>query len=69
MIDISFQCDQPKEGVVNQPSQMDKFCEEKGFISWFETSAKENVNIDDAAKYLVQKVYSLLNSSESLLKV
>jgi len=53
---LANKCDQPKEGVVNQPSQMDKFCEEKGFISWFETSAKENVNIDDAAKYLVQKI-------------
>ena len=51
-----FQCDQPKEGMVNDSSKMDDYCEEKGFIGWFETSAKENINIDDAAKYLVQKV-------------
>ena len=35
---------------------MDKFCEEKGFIGWFETSAKENINIDDGSKFLVKKV-------------
>jgi len=35
---------------------MDKFCEEKGFIGWHETSAKENINIDEACKFLVQKV-------------
>ena len=35
---------------------MDKFCEEKGFIGWYETSAKENINIDEAANFLVQKV-------------
>ena len=42
--------------MVNDSSKMDDYCEEKGFIGWFETSAKENINIDDAAKYLVQKV-------------
>ena len=37
---------------------MDKFCEEKGFIGWYETSAKENINIEEASKFLVQKVYT-----------
>ena len=35
---------------------MDEYCREKGFVDWYETSAKENVNIDDAAKSLVTKV-------------
>jgi len=35
---------------------MDKYCEENSFIGWFETSAKENINIDKAAKFLVQKI-------------
>jgi hypothetical protein len=37
-------------------AQLDKFCEEKGFIGWFDTSAKLNINIDKAAKYLVEKI-------------
>ena len=35
---------------------MDSYCEEKGFIGWYETSAKENLNIDEASKFLVKKV-------------
>lgn len=35
---------------------MDEYCKEKGFSGWFETSAKENINIEEAAKYLVNKV-------------
>ena len=33
--------------------EMDKFCEEFGFIGWFETSAKENLNIDKAVNHLI----------------
>jgi len=46
---------------MNNTSQIDEFCKEKGFIGWFETSAKENINIDDAARFLVSQVrYTLL---------
>ena len=53
-----LQCDQAKEGLVNNASQMDEYCSDKGFINWFETSAKEDINISEAAKYLVSKVRS-----------
>ena len=53
---VILQCDQPKEGIVNNSSRMDSYCEEKGFIGWFETSAKENINIDEGARFLVKKV-------------
>eukprot|EP00030_Apusomonadida_sp_AF-17_P002068 a242_864.p1 GENE.a242_864~~a242_864.p1 ORF type:complete len:231 (-),score=100.22 a242_864:154-807(-) len=36
--------------------EMDAFCEEHGFHSWFFTSAKNNMNIEDAAASLVTKV-------------
>lgn len=51
-----LQCDQQKEGLVNAPSKMDEYCKEKGFSAWYETSAKENVNIDEAARSLVSQV-------------
>jgi Ras-related protein Rab-32 len=39
---------------------MDEFCTEKGFIGWYETSAKENINIDEAARFLVTRVRTQL---------
>lgn len=37
-------------------AQLDKYVEEKGFIGWFDTSAKLNINIDKAARFLVDKI-------------
>lgn len=54
---MGLQCDQTKEGMVNSVAKMDEFCKENMFSAWYETSAKENVNIDDAAKTLVSQVY------------
>ncbi|KAL8625219.1 rab32, member RAS oncoprotein [Nucella lapillus] len=53
---LANKCDQTKEGLVNNSSQMDEFCNEKGFIGWYETSAKENINIDEAARFLVTRI-------------
>lgn len=52
------QCDQAKQGIVNTPSKMDDYVKEHGFAGWFETSAKENINIEEAARALVNKVIS-----------
>lgn len=38
------------------PVKMDEYCKDNNFAGWYETSAKENVNIDEAAKALVNKV-------------
>nr|XP_010963988.1 PREDICTED: LOW QUALITY PROTEIN: ras-related protein Rab-32 [Camelus bactrianus] len=38
------------------PPQMDQFCKEHGFSGWFETSAKDNINIDEAARFLVENI-------------
>ncbi len=46
----------PKDGLGRNKEEMDKFCAEHGFAGWFETSAKDNVGIDKAAKALVQKI-------------
>lgn len=35
---------------------MDDYVKEHGFAGWFETSAKENINIEEAARALVNKV-------------
>ena len=44
------------DDVVIDKVQLDQFCEEKGFIGWFDTSAKLNINIDKAARFLIDKI-------------
>ena len=41
---------------MNNASQMDEYCADKGFSGWYESSAKDDINIAEAAKYLVSKV-------------
>ncbi|XP_015587449.1 ras and EF-hand domain-containing protein homolog isoform X2 [Cephus cinctus] len=53
---LANKCDQQKEGLVNSPGKMDDYCKEKNFAGWFETSAKENINIEEAARFLVNKI-------------
>jgi Ras-related protein Rab-32 len=53
---LANKCDLAKEGLVKNSNQMDQYCDEKGFVGWFETSAKENLNINQAAEFLVQKI-------------
>ena len=42
--------------LANFRETLDDYCKEKGISGWFETSAKENINIDKAANFLVSKV-------------
>ncbi|KAI8887612.1 hypothetical protein K501DRAFT_211751 [Backusella circina FSU 941] len=38
------------------PTEMDQFCKENGFLQWFETSAKDNSNIDEATRHLITAI-------------
>ena len=44
------------EGFLGNINQLEDYCKDKGFAGWFETSAKENMGIDEAARCLVAKV-------------
>ncbi|XP_072402267.1 ras-related protein Rab-32 isoform X2 [Diabrotica undecimpunctata] len=62
---LANKCDQQKEGIASSPSKMEEYCRENGFHAWYETSAKDNINIDEAARSLVEKILaydSVLNS-------
>ncbi|XP_042317082.1 ras-related protein Rab-38 isoform X3 [Sceloporus undulatus] len=37
---LANKCDQSKEVLVNNGIKMEQFCQENGFVGWFETSAK-----------------------------
>jgi len=53
---LGNKCDAEKEGLVQNAAQMEEYCREKGFLAWFETSAKENMGIEEAADRLVKQV-------------
>ncbi|CRL08436.1 CLUMA_CG021414, isoform A [Clunio marinus] len=53
---LANKCDQEKQGLVTMPAKMDDYCKQNGFAGWFETSAKDNVNIEESTKALVSKI-------------
>ncbi|XP_051723752.1 ras-related protein Rab-32 [Ctenopharyngodon idella] len=61
---LANKCDETKVCQRNA-SLLEKICQEKGFIGWFQTSAKENINVDEAAKYLVKHI---LQTNEESVK-
>ncbi|KAJ8399427.1 hypothetical protein AAFF_G00411390 [Aldrovandia affinis] len=52
---LANKCDQ-KNGDTIDISLLDRFCKEAGFLGWFHTSAKENVNVDTAGHFLVESI-------------
>uniref|UniRef100_A0A2D4P655 Ras-related protein Rab n=1 Tax=Micrurus surinamensis TaxID=129470 RepID=A0A2D4P655_MICSU len=60
---LANKCDQKKDSSQNpSPSQINQFCKEGGFAGWFETSAKDNINIDEAARFLVENILANLKA-------
>ncbi|XP_072546468.1 ras-related protein Rab-32 [Salminus brasiliensis] len=52
---LANKCDQGKVSS-KEPRFIDRLCREKGFTGWFEVSAKENFNVDEAATFLVKNI-------------
>ncbi|XP_076318336.1 ras-related protein Rab-32B-like isoform X2 [Tachypleus tridentatus] len=46
------------EGVSINSEVLKTFCKQHNILAWFFTSAKENINIDQAIEYLVEKIVS-----------
>ncbi|KAI3373703.1 hypothetical protein L3Q82_022290 [Scortum barcoo] len=47
--------------LTNNGIKMDQFCKDHGFVGWFETSAKDNLNIAEAANFLVKHIMATEN--------
>jgi Ras-related protein Rab-32 len=56
---LGNKCDQLKDSPGCHDKDMEAYCKEKGYIAWFETSAKDNINIDESARFLIDKVIAL----------
>lgn len=38
------------------PAEVDRYCRSHQFSGWFDTSAKDDINIEEAVQFLVGKV-------------
>ena len=52
---LANKCDLPS-AISKSKEEMDQYCQENGFINWYETSAKDDKNINEAANFLVKKI-------------
>ncbi|KAM4625268.1 ras-related protein Rab-32 [Polymixia lowei] len=50
---LANKCD-VTEGKRDLASSLDHFCKDNSFLGWFETSAKDNINIDEASTFLIK---------------
>jgi len=54
---LGNKCDQPPSDKKFKDNEfMDDLCKASGFAGYFPTSAKDNVNVEDASKFLIEKV-------------
>uniref|UniRef100_A0A3Q1GT56 Ras-related protein Rab n=1 Tax=Acanthochromis polyacanthus TaxID=80966 RepID=A0A3Q1GT56_9TELE len=53
---LANKCDLMETKGENVVSLLDKFCKDNNFLGWFKTSAKENINIDEAGSFLVKQM-------------
>ncbi|XP_066507622.1 ras-related protein Rab-38b [Hoplias malabaricus] len=58
---LANKCDQSREVVTNNGLKLEQFCQENGIAGWFETSAKDNININEAANFLVKHIIASEN--------
>jgi len=59
---LANKCDLGTNAVTAE--ELDKFTKENGFIAWFETSAKQNRNVDEAMHLLVEHIIHTINTGE-----
>lgn len=61
---LANKSDGVKEGNASNPSFLDQFCNDIGFCGWYYTSAKNNVNIEESARFLISKILQRKKSFE-----
>lgn len=60
---LANKCDQVQNGAAGcDDKEMRDYCQQHSFDAWFETSAKDNINIEEAARFLIARIVELENS-------
>lgn len=62
---VGNKCDIESAAARVDKAQLDKFCEDNGFIGWFQTSALANINIEMAVRTLVRNILTHTDAFEA----
>uniref|UniRef100_A0A7S1GDC3 Ras-related protein Rab n=1 Tax=Bicosoecida sp. CB-2014 TaxID=1486930 RepID=A0A7S1GDC3_9STRA len=62
---VGNKCDIDSAAASVDKEQLDKFCEDNGFIGWFQTSALANINIEQAVRTLVRNILTHTDAFEA----
>jgi len=64
MVLLANKCDLPEKK--NFPAEMmDNHCNECTFVGWEETSAKDDINVDKAAYFLISQIFERIKTNDS----
>ncbi len=66
MLLLANKCDIPD--ITIDRAKMTKFAQENGFIGWFETSSKNNFNINSSFEFLVTHIMKLTQNMKAQLE-
>ncbi|KAA6384832.1 MAG: putative lightoid family protein [Streblomastix strix] len=58
---LANKCDLIQNAIESQ--QLDSFCRENGIMAWFQTSAKDNINLEESVTYLVKCILATESTS------
>ena len=54
---VGNKCDQPASGPAANHDRLDAFARDKGFSGWFAASARDNINVEQAAEHLIKAIF------------
>jgi Ras-related protein Rab-32 len=61
---LANKSDEEKAGSLGEPSFLNQFCADNGFVGWFYTSPKEDLNIEQSAKFLLKHIIRQMKQLE-----
>jgi len=61
---LANKCDLGTLGSISKEYNMDKFCQDNGFVGWFEVSAKEDLGIENAGDFLITTIMKNVQKKE-----
>ncbi|CAF4322945.1 unnamed protein product [Rotaria socialis] len=65
---VGNKCDLLKEGIIASETQMTEFCQRNKFTRWYETSARDNINIGKVFLTLLEEMMQNIDTMKDVVK-